>query len=367
MSAANPDVFRRALDAAFALSEIDPPWTEILQGTRDLFGGDSATFLHFEGGRFVELRQMGIDQAAERDYTEHFAPQDILLSDAAPRRSGTWLDTETLMSRQARDANGYYCDFMCKHGMRQMRSLVIDESPSVNIGLSIQNEFAVDDKRFISSAQKNAFTQVFLSSLQRRKETVRNWFSSTERAFSAFGEAMCLVDIEGRIVESSDDAHALLNVPTSLHISHGRLWHPSSDIRTQLLEAFAKAAKAEGCYRIAIPAVPTHSARLDAPGRSLVADVVKADERMGIHGQPLLMVRIAFREKPNSTMSATLARYGITPAEGRVLLGLTQGQTAAMISEQAGISLHTVRKQIAILMEKTGCSRQLDLVLLVLG
>ena len=367
MSAANPDIFKRALDAAFALSEIDPPWTEILRGTRDLFGGDSATFLHFEGDGFVELHQMGIDQAAEREYTEHFAPQDILLSEGTPRRSGTWLDTETLMSGQARSSNAYYCDFMCKHGMRQMRSLVIDESPSINIGLSIQNEFAVDDRRFISNAQKDAFTQVFLSSLQRRKETVRNWFSSTEKAFSTFGEAMCLVDIEGRIVESSNHAHALLSVPSSLHISHGRLWHPAPNIRTQLLEAFAKAAKGEGCHRVSISATPAQAARPDSPGKSLIADVVKADERMGIQGQPLFMVRIAFRDKPDSAMSATLARYGITPAEGRVLLGLSQGHTAAMISEQAGISLHTVRKQIAILMEKTGCSRQLDLVLLVLG
>lgn len=367
MSAANPDIFRRALDAAFTLSEIDPPWTEILRSARDLFGGDSATFLHFEEDRFVELRQMGIDQAAEREYTEHFAPQDILLSDAVPRRSGTWLDTETLMSRQARNANAYYCDFMCKHGMRQMRSLVIDESPSVNIGLSIQNEFAVDDKRFISAAQKDAFTQVFLSSLQRHKNAVRTWFASTEKAFSALGEAVCLVDVQGRIVESSNDAHALLGMPFSLHISHGRLWHPSPDIRTQLLEAFAKAAKGEGCHRVPIPANSTHSVRPDAPGKSMVADIVKADERIRIEGQPLLMVRIAFREKPDSEISATLVRYGITPAEGRVLLGLSQGQTAAMISKQAGISLHTVRKQIAILMEKTGCSRQLDLVLLVLG
>ncbi|MGJ7581614.1 helix-turn-helix transcriptional regulator [Variovorax sp. RHLX14] len=358
---ASPEVFRRALDAAFALSEIDPPWTEILRGTRDLFGGDSATFLHAEGDRLLELRQMDIEQAAEREYVEHFASQDILLSPASSRRSGTWLDTETLMSRKARDSNAYYCDFMCKHGMRQMRSLVIDKSPSIKIGLSIQNEFAVDDARFVSSAQKEAFTQVFLAGLQRRKETVRNWFASAEKAFSAFGEAMCLVDAQGCIVQSSPEAQALLDMPYSLHIRHGRLWHPLSDIRTQLLDAFAKSDNGGRHSRVLIPATT------GSPNRAVVADIVRADERRSMRNRPLLMVRIGFREKPDLAMPAISARYGITPAEGRVLLALSQGQTAATISRQANVSLHTVRKQIAILMEKTGCSRQLDLVLLVLG
>ena len=372
---ASPETFRRALDAAFALSEIDPPWTDLLRGTRDLFGGDSATFLHFENDRFVEFRQLDIDQAAEREYVEHFAPQDILLSPTSSRHTGAWLDTESLMSRRARDANAYYCDFMCKHGMRQMRSLVIDESPSINIGLSIQNEFAIDDSRRVSDAQKAAFTQVVLSSLQRRKDTARNWFASTEKAFSAFGEAMCLVDIQGRIVRSSTEAHSLLSAPSSLHIRHGRLWHPLPDIRTRMAEAFAdackeradKSGKLECPVRVLIPAATGQPHQTDGQVDAMVVDIVKADQRTGIRGQPLLMVRIALREKPNSAMSAALSRYGITPAEGRVLLALSKGQTAAAISEQAGISLHTVRKQIAILMEKTGCSRQLDMVLLVLG
>ena len=372
---ASPEIFRRALDAAFALSEINPPWTDLLRGTRDLFGGDSATFLHFENDRFVEFRQLDVDRAAERDYVEHFAPQDILLSPTFSRQAGTWLDTESLMSRRTRDANAYYCDFMCKHGMRQMRSLVIDESPSVNIGLTIQNEFAIDDSRMVSDAQKAAFTQVVLSSLQRRKDATRNWFAAAEKAFSAFGEAICLVDVQGRIVLSSAEAHTLLSAPSSLHIRHGRLWHPSPDIRTRLAETFAEACKEradkseklERPVRVLIPAANGQSNRTDKQVDAMLVDIVKADQRMGIHGQALLMVRIALREKPNSAMSATLSRYGITPAEGRVLLALSKGQTAAAISEQAGISLHTVRKQIAILMEKTGCSRQVDLVLLVLG
>lgn len=372
---ASPETFRRAMDAAFALSEVNPPWTEILRGTRDLFGGDSATFLHLENDRFVEFHQLNIDQTAEREYVEHFAPQDILLSSTSSRHAGTWLDTESLMPRRARDANAYYCDFMCKHKMRQMRSLVIDESPSVNIGLSIQNEFAIDDSRMVSDAQKAAFTQVVLSGLQRRKDTARNWFASAEKAFSAFGEAMCLVDVQGRIVRSSTEAHALLSTPSSLHIRHGRLWHPSPDIRTRLAQAFADACmervgrgeKLKGPVRVLIPAATGQPNQTNGQVDAMVVDIVKADQQMGMHGQALLMVRIASREKPNSAMSATLSRYGITPAEGRVLLALSKGQTAAMISEQAGISLHTVRKQIAILMEKTGCSRQLDLVLLVLG
>jgi DNA-binding CsgD family transcriptional regulator len=60
-------------------------------------------------------------------------------------------------------------------------------------------------------------------------------------------------------------------------------------------------------------------------------------------------------------------RYGITPAESRVMQLLVQGMTPADAAEALGISLPTARTHLARLLDKTGTSRQADLVRLAMS
>ena len=53
---------------------------------------------------------------------------------------------------------------------------------------------------------------------------------------------------------------------------------------------------------------------------------------------------------------------GITLAEARVLHALASGLSVSNYAESNGVSIHTVRKQVAALMIKIDCSRQVDLV-----
>ena len=54
--------------------------------------------------------------------------------------------------------------------------------------------------------------------------------------------------------------------------------------------------------------------------------------------------------------------FKLTGAELRVLLGLVGGATPAQIAERYGISIATVKTHLARLFEKTGTSRQSELV-----
>lgn len=66
-------------------------------------------------------------------------------------------------------------------------------------------------------------------------------------------------------------------------------------------------------------------------------------------------------------MSWVAGRYGLTPAESRVVGGLTEGLTLAEIAERAGIGLETVRSQLKSVYDKTDLGRQVDLVRLALA
>ncbi|MCC7253579.1 LuxR C-terminal-related transcriptional regulator [Hyphomicrobium sp.] len=59
-------------------------------------------------------------------------------------------------------------------------------------------------------------------------------------------------------------------------------------------------------------------------------------------------------------------RFAITPAECRLLVLLVQGMTVTEAADTLGISLPTARTHLAHLFEKTGTSRQIDLVRLAM-
>jgi len=58
--------------------------------------------------------------------------------------------------------------------------------------------------------------------------------------------------------------------------------------------------------------------------------------------------------------------YGLTPAEGRLTLGLTNGFKLDDLAEQWSVSMHTVRSQLRQVFRKTDTSRQSELVKLIL-
>ena len=61
-----------------------------------------------------------------------------------------------------------------------------------------------------------------------------------------------------------------------------------------------------------------------------------------------------------------MRRYAITPAEFRVMMLIVQGMTIAEAAETLGIS-PTAKTHLARLFDKTGTSRQADLVRLAMS
>lgn len=60
-------------------------------------------------------------------------------------------------------------------------------------------------------------------------------------------------------------------------------------------------------------------------------------------------------------------RFGLTPAESRVVAGVSGGLTLVEIADQAGVRLETIRSQIKSVYGKTGVSRQGDLIRLAMA
>jgi DNA-binding CsgD family transcriptional regulator len=59
--------------------------------------------------------------------------------------------------------------------------------------------------------------------------------------------------------------------------------------------------------------------------------------------------------------------FDLTPAEARVARGIASGRTVDDIASDSGVSSNTIRTHVRGLLEKTGCTRQTDVVALLAG
>lgn len=349
-------VLATALDAAACISDPKPPWTGILDSFRELVGGESASFIAFQGRHLVTCEALDIDPVALNAYEQHFHSQDIFLRTGPPRAPGTWLDTQQVLTAGERANNAYCVDFMDRYRMRQMVSFIIDETDDRSICMTVQRDFVRDDIAGRAISERIVqYGAAVRASVARREAAASMWLMSVESAFGSLGEAVAVVNHHGVVVHLSAHAKELMEGDSALRLRAGRLWHSSVECRDLLAGALLRAALTDSITRLQIPDDGVRA------GSSL--ELVAADMRLRFGREKLIFMRIRKRQSRTATSVDQLsASFGVTQAEARVWSALIAGQSPRQYADGQGVSINTVRKQIATLMEKVGCTRQVDLV-----
>jgi DNA-binding CsgD family transcriptional regulator/PAS domain-containing protein len=175
-----------------------------------------------------------------------------------------------------------------------------------------------------------------------------------------------LVDAKGRIVHANAAARALLSKREPLHVSGNRLSAADSEIDKTFEQAFLAAANGDSAIDIKGIALPL----VARDGENYVAHILpltSGSRRRA--GTAYAAAAAVFVHKAQLTGPAPLEviarRYGLTPTELRVLLGIVEVGGVPEVAEALGVSATTVRSHLARLFQKTGASRQADLVKLV--
>ena len=355
-------VLQRAVEAAHALADPSPPWADILRSGRELVGAEGATFIVFEGRRLATFESVGNDPATERVYVEHYSDKDIMLEPEKPRPGGTWLDTEDKLSSIDRLRNEYYVDFMCGYRVRQMHSLVLEEGRR-SASISFQRATIRNDGASLRASPRiGRFAQAVLAALARRHDRASQWMQALEGAATVFGEGLMLLDARAQVLRQCQHSAALLEESSSgLSLRQGQLWHADVRVRDALASALA---------RLNFGAGGTQVVRLPgAGGCGCRLELARAPAPLRLGGESMPIVRLKLERGSASLPDPSLlcAAFGLTGAEARVLAALLEGQTPAAHERAQGVTINTVRRQIAVLMQKTGCNRQADLIRLGLS
>lgn len=168
-----------------------------------------------------------------------------------------------------------------------------------------------------------------------------------------------LFDASGRLAHGNRSAGALLAARQSLWIEHGHLVTRDAEATRKLKLELGKTARAGPGQPSAMSAVVGLPRRGRLPLLLMLAP-------MRLPGAALLFV-FDPEATPGITAATVRRLFGLSPREAEVAAALCSGRTLDDLAAERGTSINTVRTQLKSVFNKTGTSRQADLVSLLLA
>lgn len=352
---------------------LDPSlWTTVMERVADRVGGEGATLsrLSIADGSGEALLARA-DPATLQTYAEHFERRNVLTVVEDPavyrtgRSSGVATD-EAALPREAFERSEFYNDFL--------RPQNIDSALWIRLELAEREVCTITVGR---PRQRGRYEAADLdAALRLRPHLVRAYKMGRNLAgrvglthdlmetVESSAHAILILDSTGRAAHANRRATSLLREGRGLALVAGRLFASNSETNASLQKLVAAGLNADGERAGGAMGVPSPLGRLPLalrtspiPGRG-----------MPVFGAPGgLLVSIAdLDQQLRSPADELRLLFGLTAAEARLADAVFEGLSLPEAADRFGVSLHTVRFQLARVFEKSGVARQSDLVKLMM-
>jgi DNA-binding CsgD family transcriptional regulator/PAS domain-containing protein len=358
------DIYDTALDESL--------WPDVLEKIAQFAGGPNAALwskdASSETGDFAHFR--GFDPGYVQAYFDEYMKLDpasalyfhadigepIAQADAIPH--GEFLETR------------FYKEWARPQGLIDCVNVALDKSGA---GLAM---FGVSRHRRDGVADDEMFRRMrFIAPHIRRVALVGRAMERNAVEAATFAEALdglragvFLVDAGGRIVHSNIAGQIILAEGDILRVVGDRLAFADPRANASLREIFLAAGQGDaaiGGKGVALPLTArtggrhvAHVLPLTSSARQRIGDSLAAAAAIFVR-----KVEIVGAAPPEAIAKA----YRLTPAELRVLLAVVEVGGVPDVADALGVAGSTVKSHLGQIYEKTGVSRQADLVKLVAG
>ena len=216
--------------------------------------------------------------------------------------------------------------------------------------------------RFLSPHLQRAVKQHFyFSALRSQSEEIQEALDMSSTGVVFLGE-------KGEIVLMNKSASALFSERDGLLATRDGIRAERPAESAMLTKAIQQASSTNG-NGFAIGGTVLISRRTRTPLQIVISPIRNSAVSAISTGQRF--VAVAFVTDPSRTPRPTQdilrARFGLTPAECRVALLLSDGHAPRKIANMIGVADNTVRSQIKSIFSKTGVRRQRELIRLLLN
>jgi DNA-binding CsgD family transcriptional regulator len=319
------------------------------------------------GLRFVAHARF--DPGFVDEYRKYYGQLDPWLQEA--KRSGWLLPGvvdlgEKLVPPATLKQTEFYCDF-ARHSRFIGGIAALFESDATLMALSISQydfgQFGAADIELVNALLPHLrrATQV-----HQKLDAAEGVTFARVHALDCVSHGIFLLSAAGKVLYANRAANEILRASDGLRMDQGEL-RASTPLETSALRAAIAFARRtiDGAIEAGSSTL-TFSRCSGRPMTGVVAPLTRAGVREG-PAAARVAVFVTDPDKMRVPEQGTLARlFDLTPAEARLVQGLTAGYTLEESAGQLGISVETARKRLRDVFVKTDTHRQSDLVRLVL-
>ena len=365
--------FAQLVDRLYGAATDPERWPEFLGGLARATGSETAAFLvqdvAHNGGDC--MWQFGVSDAFVREYPDWVEENLIMRSTIPLLRTGALLPNNPVSKAEVLRSR-FYNDFLRHHvkAVDGTGACILFEPPTTVV-LTCNRLVTKPDY----GSAEHEIIRALLPHLQRAFSIHRRLGrAEIERASSssALDELACgvlFIDERGKLLLCNRSAQTILDAGDGLTLSaNGEICAARSDDQAALRRLVGAACAAGN------GATDTSGGAMPVQRRSLKRSYSVIVAPLRVRGWQLLPRRpaaVVFVTDPDKVVQLPQDRlralFQLTPAEARLAAALAARQTVEEYAEHAGISSGTARWTLKKILEKTGCRRQSELMLLLVG
>jgi len=358
------DIYDAALDHSL--------WPQVLHAAIDYVGGCGAGL--FSKDPTAQRGDLHYSIGIEGNYQKSYFDEYIMLDPATTAHFFAEIEAPMAVADMMPYAEfletRFYREWVRPQGLVDFLSAVLDRSATsvAMFGIFRHERNGVADAeayRRMRLIVPHIRRAVLIGRMFDLKAAEAATFADTLDGLSA---GMFLVDADGQIIHGNAAAHVMLGAGNVLRAAAGKLVACDAQAARQLRDVFSTAGQGDaalGTKGIALPLTAQDGERYVAHALPLTSGTRR---RAGVAytAAAALFVRKASVAGPSPHQVLGQA-FKLTPTEVRVLLAIVETGGVPEVAAALGIADTTVKTHLGRVFEKTGATRQADLVKLVAG
>jgi DNA-binding CsgD family transcriptional regulator len=314
----------------------------------------------------ARLRQTWGFEPASLERMVHYAPDVAEMWRSIPDLHTRPLDEPVVMSRDAPVMlrSGYYIEWVQPQGIIDAISLTVlrqrdrvgefSLSRHESAGTVTGRDIAI--VRLLAPHIRRAVA--IGDALDMQAMTV----STFEASLDLIATGVVLIDDDAKIIHANRAGRSMLAIGSPIRSERGALRTCRPETSAALKTAIAKAISDEAAIGSAGIGIPTPQANGEA-GLIHVLPLMRGDvqARIAPRASAALFITVA-ADGVGPPPAVLAALFDLSAAEVRTLERLLAGDTLAEAAHKLGIAITTARTHLAHIFDKTGASRQADLI-----
>lgn len=348
-------------------------WPAALKRLGGLFNAPRASiWMQDTAGTYQVMHTPEPDDRISRDYFEHYGRSDRLRPAIISAPAGTVLTNGMVVPRSEFVRTEFYADFAVPHGLLDsIQARVFDGTGySGYAGISSSLKSGTFEREHVR------LLALLLPHLSRAMQMqLRLACLGVERdcameALDQLRQGVLVVDAQARVLHANSAAEAILRKGDGLGVEPvGRQLRASAPGQTNILRRLVAQAATDD-HGAVVPGRDPGALRLERAAEApllLCVVPLRAGAAWNVSMQPaaLLLLSIPERKAPPLLLASLRALYSLTPAEAAVAGRIGQAEAVEAAAAAMTITPATLRWHLQRVFEKTGTTRQAELVRLV--